>query len=465
MPTPAHGSLTTGNPIRPLLRLAAPFLAGNLLNLVVLLVDRLWVGEVGTTALAALGVAHVALMVMGTVTMGMGIGTLAGVARHVGRGEHALAGRYYGRGMLLAVGFGLAFAALAFVLPAALMRFMGADAALAAPAADYLRVSMWGLLFQAPMFVQNFALQGAGEGRAALLVSTVAPVVNAVLDPLLIFGLGMGVEGAAWASNVAYAMGLATGAWLIARAGLRLTVTRASFTRGAGSTRAILRVGLPSTLEQLVRTLAAFSLVKVLTPFGETVLSAYTAAMVLAMALVFPGLAIGQAAASLMGQNLGVGEPRRAWHTAWLAVLLYGAMISAAGVLIYVFAAPLIAAFDDNPTVVAEGATLLRVQVFCYPALAVALVLSKAFGGAGNTKPAMVSAVIGHLVWQIPAAWYFGRLYGPIGAYWAMASAYVVHGAIQAVLFVARFRPGGRLAQATVANHAAEVAAPIDLQG
>lgn len=439
-PSPA-ASLTTGNPIRPLLRLAVPFLAGNMLNLVVLIVDRLWVGKIGTTALAALGVAHVALMAIGTLMMGMGIGTLAGVARHLGRGETEAAGRFYGRGMLLAIGLGLGFAALAFVLPAPLLAYMGVDATVAAPAEEYLRISMWGIVFQAPMFVQSFALQGAGEARAALVVSTVAPVVNAVLDPLLIFGLGLGVAGAAWASTVAYALGLATGAFLIARGRLRLVVTRRSFAGGAGTAREVMRVGLPGTLEHLVRTMASFFLVTVLTPFGEAVLSAYAAALVLSLALIFPGLAVGQAAASLMGHNLGAGEPRRAWRTAWLAVGLYGALMAVAAVVVYATAPMLIAAFDDNPAVVAEGAKLLRFQVAAYPAIAVALVLSKAFGGAGNTLPAMASAAVGHLAFQIPMAWWWSQQHGPAGAYWAMALAYWVHAAIQVVLFVRRFRP------------------------
>lgn len=452
MPSPsASASLTSGNPIGPLLRLAGPFLAGNLLNLVVLIVDRIWVGEVGTSALAALGVSHVALMVMGTLMMGMGIGTLAGVARHVGRGEREAAGRYYGRGMVLALGLGLGLAALGLWLPAPLMDFMGVEAGVAAPAIDYLRVSMWGIVFQAPMFVQSFALQGAGEARVALWVSVVAPLVNAALDPLFIFTLELGVEGAAWASLAAYATGLVAGAVAIARGDLRFRVTRASFTRGQGITRRVLRVGLPGTLEHLVRTSASFVLVTILTPFGETVLSAYSIALVVAMALVYPGLAIGQAAASLMGQNLGAGEPRRAWHTAWLAVGLYVVAISVAGVVVWVFAESLIAAFDDNPAVVAEGARLMRIQVMAYPFIALAIVLSKAFGGAGSTVRAMISAAVGHLVVQIPTAYFASRAYGPVGAYWAVVLAFAVHAAIQASLFVQRYRPGGALARAVEA--------------
>ncbi len=451
MPPPSE-SLTEGSPVRALLRLALPFMVGNVLNLVVLLADRLWVGEVGTAALAALGVAHVSLMIIGTVMMGMGVGTLAGVARNIGIGDTTEASRYYGRGLLLAVGLGVALIGLAFVVPEPLLEFMEVGGEVGAPAAAYLRISMWGAIFQVPMFVQNFALQGAGEARAALVVSTVSPLLNAALDPLFIFGLDMGLPGAAWASLASYAAGFATGAWLIGRGRLRLGVSRASFAGGGGITRRIVKVGVPGTLEHLVRTLASFSLVTIIAPFGKTVLSAYSTTLVLAMALVIPGLAIGQAAAALMGQNLGAGRPRRAWHTAWIAVGLYAGMMCVAGVLVHTFAEPLIAAFDDNPAVVREGALLLRIQVFAYPAIAVALGLSKAFGGAGTTLPAMLSAAVGHLFVQIPAAWYFSQIHGPVGAYWAMASAFIVHAVVQAALFIHRFRPGGPVARAAAAG-------------
>ncbi len=452
MPRPIDRSLIEGSPARALLRLALPFMIGNVLSLVVLIADRLWIGEVGTEALAALGVAHVSLMVMHTVVMGMGIGTLAGVARNVGIGDGAQAGRFYGRGMVMALALAALLIGLSFVLPEPLMAFMEVEPAVAEPAVDYLRISMWAYLFQAPMFVQNFALQGAGEARAALAVSTVSPLLNAALDPLFIFGLEMGLPGAAWASLISYVAGLATGAWLIARGRLRLQANRESFAGGGGIARQVVKVGVPGTLEHLVRTLASFFLVTIIAPFGATVLSAYSAALVLVMSLVIPGLAIGQAAAALMGQNLGAGQPRRAWKTAWIGVGLYTAMMVSAGAVVYLFAEPLIATFDDNPAVVAEGALLLRVQVVAYPGIAVALALSKAFGGAGTTLPAMVSAAVGHIVWQIPAAWYLSEQYGPVGAYWAVATAFLVHAVVQVILFVQRFRPGGALAQAAEAG-------------
>ena len=163
--------------------------------------------------------------------------------------------------------------------------------------------------------------------------------------------------------------------------------------------------------------------------------------MVVLLALILPGLALGQATASLMGQNLGANKPDRAWRTAWLATGLYVAFMIVLGAVIYAFAGPLIGVFDPNPAVVAEGERLLRVIVFCFPLIAVALLLGKAFGGAGRTLPALAAAASAHLLFQLPVVYYLSENYGPIGAYYGMAGAFVLHGTLSALLFAIKLRP------------------------
>lgn len=436
-------SLTEGSILRPLVRLALPFAVGSTLNLVTLVVDRFWVGRVGTIAMAALGNAHPALMTILTVFLGMSVGTLSGVARHVGAGDARAAARYYGQGTLIALTMGLLAAGLAFWLPPLVFEFMGSDPAVRPDAEAYLRISMWGLMLQGPVMIVAFSLQGAGEAAASLRLSTVAPIANVVLDPIFIFTLELGVAGAAWATLAAHGLALVAGGWMLARGNTRLQPTFDVFLPALGTARRIFEIGVPGSLEHVVRNVAAFLLVKLMNPFGPHVVSAYTASMVLTMALIFPGLALGQATASLVGQNLGAGEPRRAWRTAWLSTALYtGAMVGATA-LTWVVAGPLVAVFDPNPAVVAEGTRLLRVFSLCFPFIGVALILSKAFGGAGTTMPAMLAAAVAHLLVQIPAVWWLSQIYGTTGAYAGMALAFTVHGVLSAVLYIRRFRPAG----------------------
>ena len=434
-PPSAKPSLTSGGIIRPLLSLAIPFAFANVFTVVNLAIDRMWVGRVGTDALAALGTAQATLAILVTLLMGMSIGTLAGVARSIGAQDLSRAHRYFGQGLMIGVGLGTIMLAFAVPLPALVMDFMQAEPEVAGPAAAYLRIGMWGMVIQGPLTVLTFSIQGAGQAKAAVKVAVVAPVINAALDPLLIFTLNMGLPGAAWATVIANACAVMVGFRLILNESTPLRLIRDAFKWRPEIVKSIAGVGLPGSLEHIVRTVASFSLIKIITVFGATVVSAYTSSMVMIMAVVFPGLAMGQATASLVGQNLGAGAPRRAWRTAWTAAGLYVLFMIVVGVGVYVFAEPIVRLFDRNPTVVTEGAILLRILVFCQPFLAVALVLSKAFGGAGNTLPPMIAATIAHLVVQIPLAWYLSEQFGAVGAYWAISTAFIIHGLLAGALF------------------------------
>lgn len=417
-------------------------MAGNLLSLLVLLVDRIWIGHVSTDALAALGVAHAALMVCTTAIMGPAIGTLAGVANHVGSGDTERAGQYLGQGLIVGVLVGVAFALLALVLPDLVMSMMNADPTVTEPAKDYLAISMVGLAFNGPLFVLTFGIQGAGEAKTSLLIQAIAPVVNGVLDPIFIFGLGLGLSGAAYASVIGYALGALVAVVIVVR-GRHLRVSlRSEYLRWHRNVAdRVIAVGLPGTFEQLVRTVALLLMVKILSQFDAVILSSYTAIIMITMLTVFPGLALGQATAALMGQNLGARQPERAWRTAWLSVRIYLGMMICAGLTLGYFAHGIVGIFDPNPVVIQEGATFLRIMVLSYPGVAVALILSKAFSGASETRLPMIAAAIAHLVFQIPCAWHWSQTYGAIGAYWAIVAAFYAHAVLNATLFWMKYRP------------------------
>ncbi len=426
--------LIQGSIIGPLLRLALPFLAGNIFGIIVLAVDRMWVGHVGTESLAALGMAHSVLMICVNSILGPAIGTLAGVSRAIGAGEAAQASRFFTQGMLIGCLVGLALCLAGLFVPGPIMAFMGSDAAVTEPAVDYLQISMMGLVIHAPLFVLTFGIQGTGDAKTALKVQLVAPVVNAILDPVLIFGLEWGLQGAAWSTVLANGAALALGVYYARRTPLNFVWGHSALGFDLNVAKKVFSVGIPGTLEQLVRTFALFLVLKILAPFGAVPLAAYTSMIMVVMLAVFPGLALGQATATLVGQNLGAQQFRRAWLTVWTSVGLYLAFMIMSGIGIYVWAEALVFVFDRNPQVVEEGAVLLRTMSLAFPTLAIAVILSKTFGGAGKTVPPMISSVIAHLFFQVIAASYWSQSHGLIGAYWAISMAFVVHGTLNLVL-------------------------------
>lgn len=453
--------MTSGSIVRPLLGLALPYAVSGLLGMLNVVIDRFWVGKVGTDALAALGTAQSLLLVMMTVLMGMAIGTLAGVARAVGQGRPQDASRFSAGGLLVGFGLGSIFLVAGFLhAPTGLMHLIDAAPSVREPATAYLRISMWGLSVLGPLFSIVFALQGAGDARRSLILSSVSPVTNAILDPLLIFTFGMGMPGAAWATVVANGVGLAAGLFLLHRRGGFLSGGWRREWLDLAVIRRIVVVGIPGSLEHLVRTVAGASLVYLLTPFGASVVSAYTAGNVLVMMAIFPGLSLGQATASLVGQNLGAEKPERAWKTAWVSVGIYLSVMLVCAALFSIFAQNLVGIFDDNPAVMREGARFLHIFSFSFPFIAIALILSKAFSGAGNTKPPMVAAAIAHLAVQVPLVWYLARHYSSGGAYLGMTIAFVVHASGSVLLFIPAFAPARGERRRRPATRKREVAPP-----
>lgn len=404
----------------------------------------------GTTYLAAVGMAHAALVIGITTIMSPGIGTLTGVAKAVGAQEHGAVGGYVRNGLLIGLVTGASFALAALFVPDLLMSMMHQDTEnsvkVIEAASDYLEISLIGLSVQAPLYVLTFALQGAGEGKAAFRLQSIAPLVNLVLDPLLIFetlppGLewlpcaGLGLNGAALASVIGYGLAFAVALFYVPRV-LNISLLSEGLTSlKVGIIRIILSVGVPGTIEQLVRSAAILLLVRILSPFGPDVLAAYTASIMVIMFLIFPGLALGQATAALVGQNLGAHKPQRAYSTALTSIAVYFVFMVLASGFIYWQAHNLIQVFDRSPSVIAEGTLILQRYSLCFPLVAFAIIISKIFAGSGRTLPPMLSSIIAHLVVQIPLAWWWSLEYQQGGAYWAMVVAFWIHGLLNIAAF------------------------------
>ena len=324
--------MTEGNQTQAIFKLAIPFFLANVVNLVVLFADRVWIGVLGTTYLAAVGMAHAALVICVTTIMSPGIGTLTGVAKSVGANDAVAVSGYVRNGLFIGILTGVAFALGAIFVPDLLMSMMDQSgdnsSAVVAAASSYLTISLAGLLVQAPLYVLTFSLQGAGEAKAAFRLQSIAPIINLILDPILIFDVhSCPLTGypASDLDSVARHSQVSLGTLWLLSPGLRpKSPGYFSGPRIIGTKdkilQFILKVGVPGTIEQARPLSGNLLLVRILSPFGSAVL-AYTASIMVIMFLIFPGLALGQATAALVGQNLGAGKPRRAYTTASQALV------------------------------------------------------------------------------------------------------------------------------------------------
>lgn len=434
--------ITRGGILQSLVRLAVPLLISALVQNLQSLVDMFWVGRLGPTAVAAVAMGGTVLMLLFPVMMGVTTGTVAVVARAAGSGQHEEASRATVQSLWLAVVMA-ALAALAGCFASGhVFRLFGASTEVTDCGIVYLRTAMIGSLTGFTLFVANAALLGAGDSYTPMRSTVVASLVNLVLDPFLIFGWGpfptLGVRGAALATIIA--QGLAAGVSLRrllrgGRSGLR--IGRAQCRPDPQLAWRVLRIGLPGSGQMLARSAMNAVMMRIVSICGTAAVAAYGIGFRLHLIILLPALALGGAAATMVGQNLGVGSPDRARRAAWLATAVDIPLMILAAVAAAFWAPAIIGLFSRDPEVVQIGACYLRILSPFYVFAAVGVVLSRALNGAGDSLTPMVLTILTLAGLQVPLSVYLARVWTPPtqGIWWAMVISMVIYGVSIAAWF------------------------------
>jgi putative MATE family efflux protein len=289
--------------------------------------------------------------------------------------------------------------------------------------------------------IVNSLLRGAGEARLALIVRVLAYGLGILAEPLLIFGWGplpaLGVAGAALALVGSQFLGfvLQLGVLVSGRAQLRIDLRRLRLDLPLMGK--IFRIALPSTIQMMLRSFSRATLLSIVALYGTFAVASYGVAARVFMSVFVPGFGLGNAAATLVGQNLGAGKPGRAARIAWRIAAYNVSLMLVCGLAIVVWAEPIMAAFNDTPEVVALGAQALRVFAVGYLFSSLGSVMARAFNGAGDTVPAMLINL--STLWgvQIPLAWLLSQVagWGTLGLWAGISAANVANGVIFAFWF------------------------------
>ncbi|MCA1810043.1 MAG: MATE family efflux transporter [Lentisphaerae bacterium] len=291
------------------------------------------------------------------------------------------------------------------------------------------------------LFVANAALQGAGNTRTPMLIMAAANILNIALDPLLIFGWGplppLGVAGAAVATVTAQSLAAAMALHVLCREGAELHIRRESWRPDWPLIRRIVRIGIPGSGQMLSRSLMGAVIMRIVAASGTAAVAAYGAGMRFHMIILMPAFALGGAAATLVGQNLGAGKPDRARRCAWLAAAIDVVFMVLSAVVMMFFAPDIMRFFNSEPDVVRIGAEYLRVVSPFYVFAAVGIVISRATQGAGDTLVPMFITILSLWGLQVPLALWLTRVWQPptLGIWTAMAIAFIVQGLLAALWF------------------------------
>ncbi len=439
--TEPSSQITSGPLPRAILGLATPMLVAALLQNLQSLIDLFWVGRLGPRAVAAVAVSGTIVMLLYPMLMGLGTGTVALVARAVGARDYAGAGNAAGQSLMLAVVLGAAGGLLGWWLTDDLLRLLGTPADVLQDGHDYLRIILLGSISVFVLLMGNAALQGAGDTITPMYIMGASNLLNIVLDPLLIFGPGpfpaLGVSGAAVATVLAQGLAGAVGITILLTGRTRLRLHWRQLRPDWSMAWRILRIGLPGSGQMLSRSLMSAVLMRIVAGLGTAAVAAYGTGLRFHMIILMPAFALGGAAATMVGQNLGAGQPERARRGAWLATGMDMAFMALAAVLMMGFAKELTGLFNKDPEVVRLGARYLVIVSPFYVAAALGIVLGRALNGAGDSLAPMICTVVSLWGLQVPLALYLPRIWSPPieGVWWAVGAAMTLHGLLIAGWF------------------------------
>jgi putative MATE family efflux protein len=432
----------TSGPIgRAILLLSIPMVLEMAMESVFAVVDIFFVSRLGSDAVAAVGLTESLLTIVYALAMGLGIGATALVARRIGEKDGEGAAHAAVQAILLALAIAAVLGVAGALLAPRLLALMGASPEVIATGLGYTRIMLGGEAAIIILFVVNAIFRGAGDAAIAMRVLWLANLINIVLCPVLIFGLGpfpaLGVTGAAVATTTGRSVGALFAIWRLTRPDGRVPVARRHLRVDLRVVGQIVRLAGSATVQMLVATASWTAMARILATFGSPVLAGYTVAMRVIVFAILPSYGMSNAAATMVGQALGAGKPDRAEKAVWKACLYNLAFLGVVGVAFVALAGPIVRLFSTDPEVVRVGATALRVVALGFPLYAFGMVLTQAFNGAGDTwTPTWINLAV-FWVFEIPLAYVLAHTmgFGPTGAFWAITIAFSSLAVVSGVIF------------------------------
>jgi putative MATE family efflux protein len=406
--------------------LAVPMILELIMESTFAVVDIYFVGKLGASAVAAVGLTETYLFLLYSIAMGLSMAVTAIIARRIGEKKKEDAGGAAIQSIILAILASLPFAIGGIFFARDLLALMGADQWGIEHGYRYTQWMLGGNGIIMLLFVVNAIFRGAGDAAIAMRVLWIANGINIVLDPLLIFGWGpvpaLGLEGAAIATNIGRSTGVAIQLWILFRGGKHI---RAKFSQLYWDTKVMLnlvRTSLGGIGQMIVAMTSWIFLMRILADIGSEAVAGSTIALRIIMFTLMPAWGLSNAAATLVGQNLGAGNPQRAEAAVWKIGFYNMLFLVGVSIVYFFFNQSLMGIFTEDVEVLAMGGKWLKILSYSYFVYGWWMVSVQAFNGSGDTKtPTIINLVFFWFI-QIPLSYFLAISldWGYSGVFWGV---------------------------------------------
>ncbi|MFY0598364.1 MAG: MATE family efflux transporter [Cyclobacteriaceae bacterium] len=437
----SEDNFTSGSINRAIFLLSIPMIAEMSLEAVFAVVDMFWVSKISTNAVATVGYTESMMMIVYSVAVGMSMAATAVVARRVGEGNLDKASSAGFQSIFLGVLVSAILGIFGFFQAEELLSLLGASQEVIEEGVGFTKIMFLGNLPILLLFLINAVFRGAGDASIAMKALFISNGLNIILDPLLIFGLGpvpaMGIEGAAIATTIGRSIGVAFQVYHLLNGSSKIKLLARHVVIRVKTVFELVKISASGIGQFLIETASWIFLMALISQFGTESVAGYQIAFRVIVFTILPAWGMSNAAATLVGQNLGAAQPERAetsvWRTARYSMIFLGSI----SVIFYLAARPIIMIFSQDPAVIEVGVSALRIICFGYVFFAYGMVISQAFNGAGDTKtPLWVNLIVFWAI-QIPLAYLLSSYldWGASGVFFTIAFCHSLQALICIVLF------------------------------
>lgn len=411
---------------RAIFLLAVPMILELMMETTFAVADIFFVGKLGASAVAIVGLTETYLFLFYSIAMGLSVAVTAIIARRIGEKNKEDAAKSAVQAIALGVLASIPFLIAGIFFSKELLALMGGDPWVIEEGYKYTQWMLGGNVVIMLLFVINAIFRGAGDAAVAMWVLTIANVINIILDPILIFGWGpipaMGIEGAAIATNIGRGIGVLMQLWLLFKGGKQIRLSLSQLYLDAKIMLNILKTSLGGIGQMIISMTSWIFLMRILADIGSEAVAGTTITIRIMMFAMMPAWGLSNAAATLVGQNLGAGNPDRAEATIWKVGTYNMFYLIIVSLLFFFFNEELVGIFTNDKAVVAIGAEWLQILSYSFFVYGWWMVSVQAFNGAGDTKtPTKINLVFFWLI-QIPLSYFLAIHLGweQSGVFWGV---------------------------------------------
>ena len=432
---------TSGSIRKAIFMLSIPMILEMMMESIFAIVDIAYVSQVSVNAVATIGLTESVITLVYAVAIGLSMAATAVVARRVGANDIKGARESAIQAILLGIVVALIVGVFGFIYAKEILALMGAEQDLINEGYGYTQLLLGGNITILLLFLINAIFRGAGDASIAMWTLVLSNGLNIILDPIFIFGWGpvpeYGVMGAAIATNIGrgtavmFQLGILFFGWSRIKIGVQDIVLRLSVMMN------LIKVSLGGIAQFLIGTSSWVFLMRMMSEFGSEVLAGYTIAIRVMLFTLMPSWGMSNAAATLVGQNLGAKQPERAETSVWKTGKYNAYFMTLVSIIYLLFAHDIIGWFNDNPVVIENGGLCLQIIAAGYIFYAYGMVVTQAFNGAGDTLTPTKINLIAFWLFQLPFAYLAAITFklGAMGVFLAITSAEVMLAVISIIWF------------------------------